>query len=392
MADRRISEGINTSMNNIDQTSETATDFRRVIDSAQQDFPGTRYYPDWNKWYGIYKVIPDVHAVIDNLATWTVGRGYKVSKKGFLNKRGKATKEQLERITGAGIDSFNGIIANQVRTAVISGDSFAEIVRNKRGELTNLKPISPGSMVVESNRFGIISRYVQVTMYHDDKNRIDRRKEINFKPERILHLAWNRLGDEPHGRSIMEPMMDVIDMKNEAQKDMRIVFHRYVKPMIVTKIDSDDATEIEAFRTKLDNSVKNMENLIVPQGTVEMERISIPQYSTLDPIPWLRLLQKYFTIASGVPEIILGGGKDTTEASAKILYLAFQQTVEYIQLWVEEQLRMQVRVDVEFEFPENIGPELQMDIQKERNINNFGDTGGGGGVNAVSRKSGRPNG
>ena len=380
MAETKISEAITTSMRDIDQTDQTATDFRRVIDSSQQDSPGQRYYPNWNKWFGIYKVIPDIHAVIDNLATWTVGRGYKSDSK---------TKIKLDRIKGSGVDSFNSIAKNQIRTALIGGDSFAEIVRNKRAEIRNLKPINPGSMVVLSNDKGIITGYEQITLYKDETNRLQKRT-VKFEPEEIFHLAWNRLTDEPHGRSMMEALETVIDMKNEAMKDLRIVFHRYVKPLIITAIDSDDESEISAFKTKLDNAVKNMENLIIPRDTVKMERMSIPQYSSLDPLPWLQALQEYFIGAGGVPEVVLGYGRETTEASAKILYLAFQQTVEDIQLWIEEQLRLQIKVKVEFEFPEDIGPEMAMDIQKERNMNNLNDDGKAG-VKPISpaNKSGK---
>lgn len=367
MTESNVTEILSTSMNAIDQTTQAQTDFRRTVSSDQQDTPGTRYYPDWNKWYGYYKVIPDIHAVIDNIATWTVGRGFKADEK---------TTEKLKRIKGCGVDSYNSIMKNQIRTAQICGDSFAEIVRNKRGEISNIKPISPGSMVIVSDQYGILKEYEQITIYTDETNKTIK-KTIVFKPKEMFHLAWNRLSDEPHGRSMIEPIETVIEMKNEAAIDMRTVFHRYVKPLIISSVDTDDPTEIAAFKAKLDNSVKLGENLIVPKDTVSMERMSIPQYSTLDPIPWLRTLQEYFVSASGVPEVILGYGRETTEASAKILYLAFQQTIEDTQLWLEEQNLIQMRLEVEFEFPENIGPEMAMDIQKEHNMNNFNDDGKG---------------
>lgn len=368
-------------MNDIDQTGDIVTDFRRTITSAEQTYPGTTYYPDWSKWFGIYKAIPDIHAVVDNLASWTVGRGYEAETK---------VKELLDKIRGCGIDSFNGIMKNQLRTALIGGDSFAEIIKNKRGVLRNLKPISPASMKIESSGKGMITKYVQVTYYIDNSG-TRKRHEVKFNPESIFHLSWNRLGDEPHGRSMIEPLEDVIEMKNEAMTDMRIVFHRYVKPLILSKVDTDDPTEIEKFKKEIDKAIRYMENMIVPKGAVEMERMSIPQYSTLDPLPWLRALQSYFVSGSGVPEVILGFGRETTEASAKILYLAFQQTIEDIQLMLEEQIKAQLNLDVEFNFPENIGPELAMDIQKERNMNNFNDDGKGTGLRAISpaNKSGK---
>lgn len=359
MARTRVDDVVTTGLDDIDQTAETKTDFRRTITTAEQDIPGTKYTPNWSKWFGYYKTVPELQAVIDKKAIWTVGKGYKADKK---------TQETLNRIRGCGIDTFDSITDNWVKTYTIGGDSFSEIIKNKRGELRNLKPLNPGSMSVLSSSRGIIENYEQLVL---PKTKGEAGKIIKFKPDQIFHLAWNRLGDECHGRSTIEKLQEIIDMKNEAQQDIRIVFHRYVKPLLITQVDSDDETVISKLKAKLDNAVKNMENIIIPKDTIEIERISIPQYSTLDPLPWIQLLQQYFIAAEGVPEVILGYGRDTTEASSKILYLAFQQNIEYNQLFLEQQIKAQLKLEVEFNFPENIAPEIATDIRKERDVNNL---------------------
>lgn len=356
MGNLDISQVITTGMRDIDTTSQTTTDFRRVIDPSEQDFPGTRYYPDWAKWFGYYKTVPELQAVIDKKAIWTIGRGFQAEGK---------VKERLGRIRGIGIDTFDSIMLNMIRQYTICGDAFAEIVRNSRKEIINLKPLNPGTVVIISNDRGMISGYEQVTKSGKKV------KKIRFKPDNIFHLAWNRLGDEPHGKSTIEKLVDIIDSKNEAMKDLRIIFHRYVKPLIISMADTDDETELASLKTKLDNAVKNMENLVVPKGSMEMERVSIPQYSTLDPLPWLQLLQRYFITSEGVPEVILGHGSDTTEASSKILYLAFQQNIEYNQLFLEQQCKSQLKMEIEFNFPADIAPEMDQDVRKERDIRNM---------------------
>lgn len=356
MGNLDISQVITTGMRDIDTTSQTTTDFRRVIDPSEQDFPGTRYYPDWAKWFGYYKTVPELQAVIDKKAIWTIGRGFQAEGK---------VKERLGRIRGIGIDTFDSIMLNMIRQYTICGDAFAEIVRNSRKEIINLKPLNPGTVVIISNDRGMISGYEQVTKSGKKV------KKIRFKPDNIFHLAWNRLGDEPHGKSTIEKLVDIIDSKNEAMKDLRIIFHRYVKPLIISMADTDDETELASLKTKLDNAVKNMENLVVPKGSMEMERVSIPQYSTLDPLPWLQLLQRYFITSEGVPEVILGHGSDTTEASSKILYLAFQQNIEYNQLFLEQQCKSQLKMEIEFNFPADIAPEMEQDVRKKRDIRNM---------------------
>ncbi len=310
------------------------------------------YIPAWNKWNGYYKTIPEIQAVIDKKALWTVGKGY-TSK----------SKSDLDKITGFGKDSFNTILYNMCRVYTIAGDSFAEIIFNSRGTLRNLKPLNPGSIKIIANGAGIVTRYEQWA---------DGKIIHKFDPDDIFHLCWNRQADAIHGISTIEKLENIILMRNESMADMKLVFHRYVKPLIISSVDTDDETEILNYKTKLDTAVKNGENLVVPKGVLDsMERMSIPQYSTLDPIPWLRLLQEQFLAAEGVPSVILGHGDKNDEATSKIMYLAFQQMVEWNQLFIEQQCKAQLGIDIELKFPASIAPDLIADGQKAKKTNNM---------------------
>jgi hypothetical protein len=354
MVENRISSAVNTDMKN---TVSTIT-----IDSSEQDFPGTKYTCDWSKWFGYYKTIPELAAVVNKKAIWTLGKGFEADK---------LVKDNLLSFTGCGKDTFNDIMFNMVVAYTVGGDAFAEIVRDKEGKIINLKPINPGSLSILSGEKGTITGYEQNVTYGAVS------KKIAFKPEDIFHLPWNRVGDECHGRSTIEKVEGIIDSINEARADMRIVFHRYVKPLIVTEVDEDDEAKVQAFKAKLDAAVKNGENMVVPKGTATMERMSIPQYSTLDPLPWLRKLEEYFIMAEGVPMIVLGHGGSTTEATAKIVYLAFQQNIEHSQRFLEAQIKAQLGLDVEFNFPADIAPDQEQGNvqtpgpQKDRKVNNL---------------------
>ena len=355
MSDNRLSRATTTGMNDLDQTTETATKFIRTVDASEQDTPGYSYSNSkYSTWYGYYKSVPELQAVVHRKAIWTLGKGYEADGK---------TKERLDRIRGCGKDSFNSIMFNCVVVKTVGGDSFCEIIKNKRGELRNLKPLDARYMTVKSNSKGIITGYEQFAYVNGVKTVQER-----FKPDEIFHLMNNRTGMECHGHSTIEKLEDIINAKNESMKDMRIIFHRYVKPLIIVHADTDDSSELAALTTKLNTAVQNMENMVVPKDTVEMERMSIPQFSTLDPLPWLKLLQQMFILSEGVPEVILGLGADTTEASAKILYLAFQQVIEHEQRYLEEQLKLQCNLDVEFNFPAALDDHMEGDMRKEGGV------------------------
>lgn len=345
-----------TDPNSISTTDMTNNVTTRTISSADNE---TTHHPEWQSpfwstWYGYYKFVPDLKAIIDAKANWIMGKGYTATDE---------VKNVLTKINGNGKDTFNSVMENMIKAYTIGGDSFAEIIKDTKGNLINLKPINPSSLKIKGNSRGQIARY---------EHWVNGEISTKFRPEQIFHLSWGRMIDEIHGISTIETVEKTVLSFNEAYEDMRIVFHRYVKPIILSVVDTDDVNEISSYKAKIDKAVEYGENMVVPKGTLDhMERMSIPQYSTLDPIPWIHQLQRRFIIANGVPEIILGHGSDTTEASSKILYLAFQQMIEGGQRFIEEQVKAQLDLEINLEFPASLEPAMQKDVSKERNMNNM---------------------
>lgn len=328
------------------------------VDTKATDGPADQdetFYDNtnWTQYFGYYKAIPELRAVIDAKATWTVGKGFKA--------RADA-KVTLEFLNGWGVDTFNTILENMIRTYNIGGDAFCEIILDKEGNLINLKSLDPSSIRIVVNRQGMIKRYEQTTK---TKNQ----KPIKFKPEQIFHLCRNRVADEIHGVSMVESLVTIILMRNEAMADMKKLLHRNVAPIHLWHIDSDDTAKIAELKTQADKAVANVENIIVPKGTVEHEIVAVPTNATLNPLPWIDSLNEYFYEAAGVPKIIIGSSRAFTEASAKIGYLAFQQTIEEEQLYIEEEVWQQLYLRIELEFPATIENELISDKKKDGAVN-----------------------
>ncbi len=309
----------------------------------------------WKDQWGAYQQISELGGMIDRKAQYVVGKGFKVP--GLKAKVGiGGVKGMLDAIRGNGLDTFNMIMYNAVRVYTVGGDSFAEIVK-EGNKLMNLKPLNPASVKVVGNSKGIIKNYV-INPDADD--------EVTLEPEEVFHLAYNRIADQIHGQGMIVKLQPIIDMRREAMKDLRVVFHRYVKPLIISSVDTDDPTEIANYKTKLDTAMEKGENMVVPKGILDsMEKLSIPQFSTLDPLPWIKLLQGEFIKAEGVPAIVMGVSSQGTESESKMLYLSWQQIVEFNQMFLEEQVKAQLGIDIEFEFPANIAPDLAADAKKD---------------------------
>lgn len=330
-----------------------------TIDSKETE--SSTYQADWIKWHGYYREVPELRSTIDVWAKWIVGKEIKMND---------TAREMTKRIKGNGLDTFRTILVNMKRTSKICGDSYAEIMRDKAGRIINLKMLDPGTIQVQANGKGIIKKYVQVASKsgHSTAKGQDEKPLAEWDPEEIFHLANDRIADEIHGIPEPEKLMRIIKWRQQSMNDLSVVFHRYVKPLLQINADTDDEQEIASLKTKYDNAVKNMENIIIPKGSVaSTERISIPQYSTLDPLPWLIFLRSYFTESSGVPDLIRGKSDEVSLAAGKLNYLAFKEKIMQEQLEFQEQIESKLKIKVEFEIPKEIDIEIakqNQDIEK----------------------------
>lgn len=322
----------------------------RTTDAGNGDPETSWSNTDYPKWFGYYKEIPELAAAIDAKATWTVGKGVK-SSAGF--------KTIIENIRGWGKDTFNTILENMIRVYNIGGDAFCEVIRDEDGDVLNLKPLDPSVITIVVDDKGIIKRYEQ-------QSKVKGKAPKSFTPDKIFHLARNRVSDEIHGVSIIERLENIILMRNEAMSDWKRVMHRNVDPMMIYHLDTDDPTKIASFKAKVDAAKGKGENMYIPKDAVVPELLSMAPNASLNPLPWIEQLNNYFFQATGVPQIIVGGSAEFTEATAKIAYLAFQQTIEEEQLFIEEEALQQLQIVIELDFPASLENELLSDTKKDK--------------------------
>ena len=336
---------ITTDMSGV--TSDSNLQGRQNLDQftiASKSTDTNDYTPEFNKWHGTYRDVPEARSTIDVWCKWIV------NKELIMNS---STKKLTSRIRGNGIDTIRTILINHKRTSKICGDSFIEIIRDRAKRVINLKLLDPSSIKIRANDKGIIKLYIQSKS--KIVNGVKETKTITFQPEDIWHLANDRIADEIHGISELEKLDKIVKWRQQAMMDMSIVFHRYVKPLLQIKAETDDPVELAALAKQYDNAFKNFENIIIPKGVVdEVERIAIPQFATLDPLPWLIFLRSYFTESSNVPDIIRGKSDEVSLAAGKLNVHSFIEKITIEQLEYSEDCEAQTGLKINFTKPEAI--------------------------------------
>lgn len=313
-----------------------------IIPSKSTDI--NDYTPEFNKWHGMYREVAEARSTLDVWCKWIIGEEL------IMNS---STRKLTNRIRGNGLDTFRTILINHKRTSKICGDSFIEIIRDRANRVINLKLLDPSSITVRANNKGIIRLYIQSKS--KIVNGVKETQTITFQPEDIWHLANDRIADEIHGISELEKLDKIVKWRQQAMMDMSIVFHRYVKPLLQIKAKTDDPVELAALAANYNNAFKNFENIIIPEGIVdEVERIAIPQFATLDPLPWLIFLRSYFTESSGVPDIIRGKSDEVSLAAGKLNVHSYIQKISMEQLEYSEDCEAQTGLKISFTKPEAI--------------------------------------
>src|SRR3990167_2265781 len=179
---KEINYRVSSATAGADAPVEVITVDTQVTDGVTGQNETTYMNSNWSKYFGYYRLIPECKTAVDVLSRWVIGDGYIVDD--------SRTEVILDSIKGWGTDTFDDILENMERCAIINGDSFCEQIRDEDGELINLKPLDPGSMRIVVDKQGMLKRYEQVSKTKEGEG------VIKFDPAEIFHLSNNRIADE----------------------------------------------------------------------------------------------------------------------------------------------------------------------------------------------------
>ena len=347
MTENRIASTDTTNLSSQNDDTKFSVDAQTTDAGTEQD--ETKWENrNWTQWFAYYNEIPEM-VVVDAKALYTVGKGFTADPE---------TTVILNHAAGWGKDTFNAILENLIRDYLIGGDAFAEIILDDDGDLLNLKPLDPMVIAIIADKKGMLKRYEQ-------RSKTTGKKPHVIMPENMFHLARNRVADQMHGTSMVQRLVKIILMKNEAMADNQLSYHLNVIPRWKFKLKTDVPSEIAAYKKKMDAVTGVAANVYEPFDVSESELIAVAPNSTLNPITWIEMLDAKFYESAQVPKIVVGGTGGFTEQAVTMTYLAFQQLIEKEQLFIEENVLNQLGYVIELEFPASVENNLLSDKEKD---------------------------
>jgi len=330
-------------MAELSYSSATTTNFKgtvpdfivsaKSLDTANPNKDGIHYwyFDKANQNLGYYSQIPEIFSAANALATWAFGRGY--------STKDSLLRQELEHISGMGKDTFDQIMWNHEVIKLIVGDSFAE-VKKKDGKIINIIPISPERIRVAFKDGRIV--------HYDTWNGQDW-KEI--KKEDMLHSSNKRIGDQIHGTSQIDACKWIIDARNEALVDGRLIQNRG-KALGIAYYKTDNAGKIAYANSQIEKAVKNGEMVGLPEGTVEIK--DFPVKNIVDRQTWIAYLENFFYQTFGVPRSIVSSD-GTSEVGGKMGHVIFETIYAKEQIDIEGDLWGQQAIKITFNRPPSLG-------------------------------------
>ncbi len=309
---------------------------QKALDAKQPNSDETYWYFDKATTYlGYATNIPEIFSAASALCTWTVSRGHTVEQ--------EEVRTMLENIKGMGKDSFTQIMWNHEFIKLVVGDAFMEIKRAEKNKslIINLIPISPERVRLVFDKTGMIKNY---GVWNGSEWK-------TVEKENMLHSSNKRIGDQLHGTSQIEPAKKIIDARNEALDDERIIKHRD-KALGIIYYQTDKEGKISYVNSQVERAVNLGEMVGLPEGTAKIE--PYPGRSSEDRTAWIAYLENFFYQIFGVPRSI-ASSDGTSEVGGKMGHVIFEPIYTKEQVDLEDDLWNQAQIKLKFNRPPSLG-------------------------------------
>lgn len=246
-----------------------------------------------------------------------------------------------------------------------SGNSYSEIVYELKGEkwasdrqekppgwkIHELKLLPPEEMRPVRNASGDILGYVQypfqgtytslspghAKMYED-------KGAVIFKPEEILHFKLDPEPGQAYGTSLLESVKDILAIIVGMREDIGMIIKNYAAPTVLYRIGTDlipaSLPTVTQFRDNLVAQMKVSSNIVT--STMVSHEVVAPGKGVMNVEGYFKIMLNMLFGSMGMPEILLGQGQETTEATARMQLEAVSNFVKMMHQLIKDGVELEI--------------------------------------------------
>jgi len=258
---------------------------------------------------------------------------------------------------------FNTWLKQALTCAFWAGNSYTEIVyvdekgKVKKGrpegkkawKIVQLKIISPDEMRPIRDAFGEVIGYVQYP-FNTSITWLSKTKAVDyitdggvyFEPWEILHFKIDVEPGEAYGTSKLEAVKDILAIYVGMREDIAMSIKNYAAPTILFRVGTElipaSPTVVSQFRDNLMTQMRVSSN-IVTSTMVNPEVIETGK-AVMNMEKYMQQMLGILFGSFGLPEILLGQGNETTEATAKMQLEAVAKQIKTVHQDIKDNVEL----------------------------------------------------
>lgn len=266
--------------------------------------------PNITRYETLYRESALVNSAVNSLTDMIVGVGY------FTEAEDPEAKKLVDDY--AELVNLDGILRKACQLMLIHG--FAPLERWWSNGVLNLKLLPPRTVYIRLDDKGRLLGYRQRTWSG---------RSIDFEPDEVIWLCHNELPGQPYGVSLIEPVINLLEHKQEILEDLCRIVHRYASPLNIW-ITRADVTPIKSAVEQREPD----EDIFI--GRAGPEDVTIKTLE-MDPrgryTDYLNLINEEIYEALKAPFLV--HLRNATEASARVQLEVIQRHVEGVQRYLK---------------------------------------------------------
>jgi len=290
---------------------------------------------NWKDQWGVFHASPDFKVAETLKAVWIFGQGIQTDP---------LTNVEFERIKGYGKQNIRDIFFSMDITSRVTGDAYAEIVKDDKGNWLNLVE-KPGSNVwIITDLKGMLKRY---------EVRIGE-KITKIDPENMFHVSHMQLAGECHGTADTDALLSTILADFENFENLRKIMRHQAFPFIMWLLKTDNPTKIADFKQKLAECRKWKEDLVIPDDddAIKFQEVQTNPNALVGVYQDIVRNRLFRTVM--MPQIVPGAGGMSTMSESKVIAKLHEQIIAHEQKTWEERIYKQLFRQVTFNAPVSI--------------------------------------
>ena len=260
---------------------------------------------------------------------------------------------------------FKSWLKEALECAFWAGNSYSEIVYEIKGEkfkedraqkpsgwrIHELKLIPPEEVRPIRNAHGEVLGYCQYPtqgthtwLSPGQAKQYEDMGAVIFAPEEILHIKLDPEPGQAYGMSLLESVKDILAIVVGMREDIGIIIKNYAAPTILYRIGTElipaSSATVNAFRDNLMSQMKVSSNIVT--STMVSHEVVAPGKGVMNVEGYMKMMLTILFGSFGMPEIMLGQGQETTQATAKMQLEAVSNQVKVIHQSIKDQVELQV--------------------------------------------------